>query len=485
MKHRLLLTAFFAMILTGAEAQNNQVLYYMNLPQNHLLNPALKPASRLYIGLPALTGINLNITNNFFNFSDVFTKGLEISKSTFAFLNPDFDRDKFLGKLKNLNYINPEVSVQLLGLGFTLHSDLYIFLDIIDNAGVNLVVPRDLFRLAFLGNEEFAGQTLDLSDMRADFNYYREIGIGASKNITPKLRFGAKAKLLFGITGGTFKNYAMNLTVNNDYTNTLEANMALDISGPVFFYPASDNKIADVQFDNERFNSADGTIKFLTNTKNPGFGLDIGAEYMVNDKIVLSASITDIGFIKWKSDLSRIEAVGNIQLSGLDFADIYEGNATIDDLAGNMADSIKNAFVVAGDKKPFTTKLPMGVTLAGKYNLNDKFSIGLLSYSRILGKQVKEALTVSANMNIGNKVSASLCYTACNNNYTNFGVGIGFRASVTQFYFLVDRIPLTWQKAGTSENSFPVPANWNTLNARFGMNLVFGNRARNDIQKTD
>jgi hypothetical protein len=305
MKPRFILTAIFTLILTVVAAQNSQVLYYMNLPQNHFLNPALKPSSRIYIGLPALSGINLNITNNFFNFSDIFSKGLEISKSTLAFLDPDFDRDKFLSKIKDHNYFNPEVSVQLLGFGLTVGDGLNIFLDINDHAEVNLVAPGDFIRLAFLGNEAFAGQTLDLSDMKADFNYYREIGIGASKNITPKFRFGAKAKLLFGITGGTFQNNALKLTVNNDLTNTLEANMAVDISGPVYFYTESDNKIADFDFDNERFDTSKGTVKFLTNMQNAGFGLDLGAEYAVNDRIVVSAAITDVGFIKWKSDLSN------------------------------------------------------------------------------------------------------------------------------------------------------------------------------------
>lgn len=476
MKPRLLLTALFTLIITGGAAQNSQVLYYMNLPQNHLLNPALKPASRLYIGLPALSGINLNITNNFFNFSDVFTEGLEISKSTVAFLDPDFDRDKFLGKIKDLNYFSPEASVQLLGLGLTVGDGLNLFLDINDRAEVNLVVPGDLIRLAFLGNEEFIGQTLDLSDMRADFYYYREIGIGASKNITPKLRFGAKAKLLFGITAGTFQNYNMNLTVNSDNSNTLEANMALDISG---LDVNSGNQFEDFNLDEIKFHTGDGIDKFLTNTKNAGFGLDLGAEYTVNDRIILSAAITDVGFIKWKDDISNYEAVSKINLSGVDFEDIYEGTATIDDLTSNMIDSLQSAFHHAGTNNPFTTKLPVGVALGGKYILNDKFSIGILSYSRITSQQIREALTLSANMNIGNRVSTSLCYTVCNNNYTNLGLGVGFRASVFQFYFIADRIPLSWKKAGTSGDSFPLPANWNTLQTRFGMNLVFGNKERN------
>lgn len=314
--------------------------------------------------------------------------------------------------------------------------------------------------------------------MNADLNYYHEIGIGASKNITPRLRIGAKGKLLFGIAAGSFRNSAFDLTINNDYSNTLNANMALNISGPVDFYVNSENQIDSAAFDSKRFDTSDGIVKFLTNTGNTGFGLDLGAEYSLNDRIVLSAAITDIGFIKWKTDVSNLEARGNIELSGLDFADVYDETATIDELVENILDSLTSAMYVAENSKPFTTKLPVGLAIGGKYNLNDKFSFGLLSYSKFAEKQLKEALTVSANMNIGNALSTSLTYTACNNNYNNLGFGLALRALCTQFYFLVDRIPLSWKKAGTGSDAITLPANWNTLHASFGMNLVFGNKMK-------
>ena len=111
----------------------------------------------------------------------------------------------------------------------------------------------------------------------------------------------------------SFQNYAMNLTVNNDGTNTLDANMALDFSGPVRFFLDSENHIENVEFADEQFDSSKGVTNFLTNTRNAGFGLDLGAEYAVNDQLTLSAAITDVGFIKWKSDLSNLEAYGNVK----------------------------------------------------------------------------------------------------------------------------------------------------------------------------
>jgi hypothetical protein len=480
MKNRFLMTALFLLIITGAKAQNSQVLYFMNLPQNHLLNPALRPTNSVYIGLPVLTGINFNIKNNFFNFSDVLSEGMQIDETTIPFLSPDFNRDRFLDRLKELNYLEPTVAVQLFGLGFSAgrNRDLYIFLDINENVGANMVFPRDLIRLAFMGNQEFAGQTFDLSSTRADMSYYHEIGIGASKNITPKLRIGAKARILFGVSAGSLNTSQINLKVNNDYSNTLDINGTFDFSAPLILYSDADNDIDSVKFDNDRFDSDDGIIKFLTNTKNAGFGFDLGAEYAINSKIVISAALTNIGSIKWKTDIGNLETHSTIELSGLDFEDVYEGNANIDDIIDNVTDSISHALYTKGEPRPFTTKLTPGAVIGGKYILNDKISFGILSYSRFMSQHVREALTISANLNLGSSLSTTLAYTACNNNYNNLGFGLAFRALYSQFYFLVDRIPLSWKKAGTSNDAIPLPANWNTLHASFGMNLVFGNKMK-------
>src|SRR5664279_5208670 len=87
-KYIMILT--LAVIVADASAQNSQVMYFMNLPQNHLENPALRPSNSVYVGLPVVSGINLNFNNNFVNFSDVFLKG-QPKDSIISFLNPSYN----------------------------------------------------------------------------------------------------------------------------------------------------------------------------------------------------------------------------------------------------------------------------------------------------------------------------------------------------------------------------------------------------------
>jgi hypothetical protein len=479
-KHILIL--FLAVIFADASAQNSQVMYFMNLPQSHLINPALRPSNSIYIGLPVVSGINLNINNNFVNFSDVLIKG-QTKDSIISFLHPDYNVDKFLSKIKNKNSMEPELMIQLLGVGFSVGKDSYVFLDINDRIESNVVLPRDLFKLALQGNEGFVGSKIDLSSLRGDIKYYREFGVGFSKNFTDKLRIGVKGKLLFGIAAASIDNKSLGITVNEDYSHTLDANLAVNLSGPVNVYMDSKHNIDSVEFDDNRFKTSSGITDFFSGKKNMGLGLDIGATYDLTDRIVVSASITDLGFIRWTKDVTNLKANNQFEFSGLNMLDVFKGTKTIDDLANDMVDSLKNAFVVSNTKTAFTTYLPFGISLGGSYNVTKQFSVGLLSYSRVIGKQVREALTLSANINLGNALSTTLSYTAENHQYDNLGAGLALRAGVAQFYLVTDRIPVMWNRIKDDNSNFILPANWNTFNLRLGMNLVFGNRPKEKNDK--
>jgi hypothetical protein len=496
-KPKCLLIILMAIMIAEVSAQNSQVLYYMNLPQNHSLNPALRPSNSVYIGLPAISGIDLNINNNFVNFSDVFMKR-QNSDSVISILHPDYNVENFLAKIKDKNFLEPEFAVQLFGLGFSAGRDMYFFLDINERIAGNAVLPGDLFKLALRGNEGFAGSKIDFSTLRGDLNYYREIGVGFSRNFSDKLRIGVKGKLLFGIATASINNKALGIGVNEinpdplntdpfsgavSYSQTLDADLRVNISAPLNVYVGSDLNIDSIVFDDDRFKTRKGTSDFISGKNNPGLGLDIGATYSISDKIMVSASVTDLGFIRWNKDVTNINVKGRFEYSGLNIVDVVKGTKTFDDLGQEMLDSLKNSFDMTASNVRFTTYIPFGVTLGGSYNLTKSVSLGLLSYSKVIDKQIRESLTFSANANFGNAFSSSLCYTMANNRYDNIGAGIAFRAGIFQFYTLADRIPLVWNKIKTDESTIPIPSSWNTINFRLGMNIVFGNRIKKKDDK--
>jgi hypothetical protein len=49
-------------------------------------------------------------------------------------------------------------------------------------------------------------------------------------------------------------------------------------------------------------------------------------------------------------------------------------------------------------------------------------------------------------------------YTATNHRYDNIGAGLAFRAGITQFYLLTDRIPVMWNRIKDNNSNIVIPA---------------------------
>lgn len=478
-------------------AQNSQVLYYMNLPQKHLLNPALRPSNSVYIGLPVLSGINLNLNNNFASFSDIFMKSAS-GDSVISILHPDYDINRFLPKINDINSFETQDMVQLFGLGFNAGENLYIFFDINERIDANFALPGDMLRLSLLGNEQFTGDKIDLSSLRTDLKVYHEIGFGFSRNFLDNLRIGVKGKLLLGVGTASLRNRSLGITVNEDYTHTFDADMAVNISAPLIYKEDADGNIESIEFDEDRFKNTRENLRYLLSPENRGLGIDIGAEYRLMDKLSLSAAVTDIGYIKWKRDAKNLKADSRFEFSGIDMLDVYKRDISLDSLATELLDSLKNSFNYDNSDTPFRTTLDPAVTLGASYDLTKNISVGVLSYTKFVGKQIREALTLSTNINLSNALSFSLGYTAANHRFDNLGAGLSLRAGFFQFYLISDNIPVRFNKikfsttddpdgsgpqpARTKNHQILIPDNLQTIHLRFGMNLSFGNNVK---KKTD
>lgn len=467
---------FVIINLSLASAQKSQVMYYMNLPQNHFMNPALRPLNGFYLGI-GITGIGITLNNNFFNLSDVLMPGR--SDSVITFLHPDYNVNDFLRKLKKSNFLTPEADIQLFGLGFNAGRQSYVFLDIVERIDGNFSLPGNLIKLGLGGNEDFVGKTMDLTNLDVRMFYFREAGAGLSSYVTKNLRLGFKGKILFGIAGAAIDNNRLSLTVDDDFRHTFNADLMANISGPVKIYFDADNKPDSMDFDEDKIKSPD----FYLNTRNFGMGLDFGMVYNVTNRLSLSASITDLGYIKWKDMITNMKAESQFEFSGLNIKDVVNGTKTFEELTNELLDSLKNSFVIEDDKKPFNTFLTPCIGLGVGYNLTKSFGLGLLSRTYIKNGELKEAITVSANLNAGNAFSTSVSYTATTYSFDNLGVGLAFRAGFLQFYFLTDKIPVMWNKVITDDVNIPLPADWKMMNLRFGVNMTLGNRIKKKNDK--
>ncbi len=471
----------FPFALSG---QQQSTMYHMNLPQNHLLNPAFRSSNGFYLGLPGVSGVNVNFNTNFIGFSDVFRHSVT-GDEIISVLHPDFDKESFLAKIKSRNYLSPDVNVQTFGLGFMAGKDLYIFIDVNERISGGVTLPGDIFDLALNGNEGFIGDRIDLTSLDAGFMYYREYAAGFSKDISKRLRIGVRGRMLTGIASLSMENRNLAISVLDDYSHQMNTDVTINLSAPVTVVMNEDNGIEDIIVDEKRLEDP----WFYVNTSNVGFGLDVGAVYALTPKISLSAAINGFGYINWKSDVTNLTGGNEFTFTGFDISDVVEGDKEFEELAEELLDSLKNSFTVSDQSDPFRTTLPGLLTLGASYNVTDNLSLGVVSNTLLKAGNMRTSLMLSANANIGSSLSAGISYTAINRTFDNLGAGLAFRLGPVQIYTIADKIPIMFNKViipgdeGGENINLLLPDKWNTLTLRIGMNLVFGNKIKKRSDK--
>ena len=471
----LLVLSFTGTVLT---AQVSQSQYFIGFPQANLANPAFRPSSKVYVGLPVLSNTYLSISNNMFNLEEMF-QPIPGTDSTMTILHPDFDRDAFLDKMGKTGYLSVDASTQILGFGFTIDNDWWIDLSLSQKASASAYVPRDLFTVLFEGNEQFVGSSIDLSGFGFEVMQYMESSIGISKNITEKLRVGGRAKLLFGGAGAAIDNERLEIEVNQDFSHTLHSDLSLNVSGPVTFYTNVDNMIDSVMFF-EDINPFD----ILINSANTGMAFDIGAEYRLLPNLSVSASLIDLGFIGWKSDVFNLKATNDFSFDGFDVSGVIEGDLDFDTMLENFKDSLLNSFELSDGADRFSIGLPAKLFIGGQYRPLDMIGLGVLSRTTFNEGHVSQALSLSGTLYAGDIFSASLTYSIANRSYNNFGFGMAARLGPVQIYTVADQLPASWVRfEENGGNGFAVPNRLDYFNFRFGMNLVFGKLKQKAVDK--
>ena len=204
-------------------------------------------------------------------------------------------------------------------------------------------------------------------------------------------------------------------------------------------------------------------------------GLDLGAEYMLMDNLQLSASLIDLGFIKWGRESYTFTASNDFTFDGFDISEVLEGDKEFDEIVDEFGDSLLTTFDFIESEDGYTTGLPTKLYLSASYRPLDFLSVGALSRTTI-GMGVRESLTLSATLFAGNVLSTSLSYTMTNRSFNNFGFGFGVRGGPVQFYAVVDQIPASWVEFvdDGGNDRVVVPRRLDYINMRFGFNLLFG-----------
>jgi hypothetical protein len=440
--------------------QQSNVLYYMNgVPQSYLVNPATQPSCDVYVGIPVVSPVQVFVENSSFSISDVMWYE---GDTTRLFFNTTESQSDFLSNLGNSNYISADLSTSIFSFGFRT-GDIYMTYDLTERASFRFSYPGDLARFAFEGNED--GEEFNLSSMGIEAVGFLEFAAGVSHKINDQITLGYRGKILFG--QGNISSRHMNAHLLTSVEEWI-LRSRFDLNATLPFIDIPTDSAGDFTFDDidtqENLMASD-YVKMITGNK--GLAVDAGIHYTPMENLTLSASLLDLGFIRWKHNTYNISQDAEYIYEGID-VDIGE----TDSIFNNFLDTVENSLLFSNTKKPYTSFLSAKLYIGGRYQIIPEISVGLLSRTEMFKGRFREQLTLSANFYPIKLVSASLSYSVMNKTFNNFGFGLSLKPGPFNIYVITDNIPFNF--AVEQSSGVPIPHKNRSLNVRFGFNLVFG-----------
>lgn len=441
---KVILSFLLFLLAGGASAQEHLLMYNMEtIPQRTYANPALRPFSKVNIGLPVISYTYLSFGNSGFRYNDLIRRRADDS----LYVDPD----NMISKLKENNYITSNVQTDLLSFSFQVKKNFFMF-NATEKASMRFRYPKDLMSFVWRGNGALIGEELDFN-LGLDMTHYREYGLGYNREINEKLTVGGKVKYLYGMENVWTERSDVTLTTDPKY-------FALTAS--------SDIRINTAGLDSAAGENMDNTSSYLFGRKNTGFGIDLGGVYKINDKITVSASAIDIGYINWKSYVKNYvsrEAGAQFTYEGIKLGDFINDSSTVEDAFDSTFDSLGRKFAIDSKQESYKTWLSPQFYLGGNYHINDFHNAGIVLYGTAFDKSFHPGISLSFNSRVKRWLGASIAYSAYNRSFTNLGAGISLNAGPVQFYFL-------------SNNIFGMIFPQSTKNIHFQalLNLTFGRK---------
>ena len=386
-----------------AFAQDKAAYFNRNLHVANQLNPAILP-ERGYLALPFIGGFRIDGATDFTNLSDLI---YAISADE-KVLNDD----SFYDQMKPDNRMNLDMNVNVLSVGWWRGANFWSV-----NVGLKLSfgasVPKSLFEymrdLNLYEDSDLHMQNVDIRNFQLNTRAYSDIGVGYARQLTECLSVGARAKLLLGFADIDFKVDEMVLDMNlPDYPDSPESwTTGANYGG----YSAAKGHLrtayngGGLTFDEQ--GQVDEFALDGFGIAGYGLGVDLGVAYSPIDHLNLSASVTDLGFLKWREEAISIASVDNSEQVEITYEnyDRYLGDDIFNPSRYNLTED---------EPESYKTGLRTTLSVGADYRLGaqEQFSVGSLYNIRFSEPFNRSTISlVGGYAPKGSSFNASLAYS--------------------------------------------------------------------------
>lgn len=438
---KVLLIIILALSQVDGFSQDNLTQYNIkSLSENTFLNPGRMPETKLNINLPMLSSISVGYSNSGFAMSDLITKRAKDDSM-------EFNSANMLSKLDAENLMALAFNTQLFGVGVRIKQNYYSF-----NARLrfdaNLSYSKDMFSFLFNGNNAFMGKQANLS-LKLNSTAYTEYALGFT-HITKdeRLTYGGHLKILSGISN----------------LNTKRANLGIYTDSSTYAITTTPDLLINSSSIDTGSNENNSFGLF---GQNMGVGIDLGASYKIDDKLTVSGSIIDLGFINWNTNVSNYQTKSTGSTFTFGGFNINKVGNSLQPFLDTLTDSLKHTFDPVKTKNSYKTGIGTKIYLGANYKLAEGLDAGLLLFGKFVNEKFYSAISISINEELSNILNVSASFSRVNKT-NNVGLGLSLNLLPIQVYLVSDNI-FAISKMDDVRNT----------NFHFGINLAIG-KGKND-----
>ena len=433
-----------------AQAQFLRTSYFMEGSHYRMqLNPALTPG-RGYLNLPVIGSFNATVNTSSLGYQDVIDI-IDNSSDGDYFMSSDF-----INRLDATNELNVNLSTDILSAGWYKGKNFWSFnIGLRNDIGAS--VPRTMFEFmremngVDINSIDWSNYNRTVDKESLNINSYAEIGVGFARDINARLTVGGRVKALLGI--GNMKLDINKIAVNTnlqgiadvenldwsrvaddqEYANELaekiggtgridvEARLESSFKG-LELQENEDGYIDEFKFEGDKLGIA-------------GYGaaIDLGASYKLLDRLTLSASILDLGFMKWSKNGTSVATSRSSENLSFDFNQLtLQGKVDEVQRFANVVGSgevlnfdMLQMQVDENEAKSRSTSLTSTLVIGAEYALlGNWLTVGALYTSRFAKPKTLNELTFSANLRPANSLNLAASYSVLQGSGKTFGVAV-------------------------------------------------------------
>ena len=427
--YTLSITLGFSLI---ASAQSDMLLYNFNaISQSLHTNPAMPQQTKVWVGLPAISGFSTHYHNSGFSAVDIFAAGTDINANL---------RD-VTASLDASSQLAVNQTVDLLGVGFRVNKG-FVSLGATQHINVTMDIPYQLFNVLFSENDNSITQ-LDLSTFDLEVSNRTAFYLGYQHRfLDEKLSLGFRANYLIGQQHAYIERSNVSLTNDSTYSIEGRSDILVRSAGASAFEEDALDPL---------------NLAFAGNT---GIAFNFGAHYQLNDTWSFSASVLDVGSITYNDYTRNYVSDSQFEFNGIE-VDLAAND--FDQALDRAVDSLEAGFNFQEvDGESYSRSLMPRIFAAANYHLNDKHAFGALYHSRVWNGEAFHDFGVNYQGRISRTFQWTAGYSVINGTVHNVGAGFDLKLGAFQLYLMSDNILGMVDFGGLQ-----------TTNFRFGINLTF------------